>query len=216
MRGRRGSPVVLAMSVLAGVTACGSGSAAVFRPAGSLSARPAQAAPLATPAGQRLGSFRFPAGVSIDFTSPAPADPSRRAIVAGYQDYVLSMWAGVLSHGSDAAYTTQAAGNALTFAGREVARYRSPGRTVSGTIRYSGTRVTAVYLGNGASVISCVDASAFHDVNAQTGARLGPALPGRPARYLEEVSEGRRSDGTWLVNRSVTYAASSPQGAMCR
>jgi len=198
------------------VTACGSGSAAVFHPAGSLSTQPAQAAPLATSVGQHFGSFRFPAGVSIDFISPAPGDASRQAIVAGYQNYVLSMWAGVLSHGSDTAYQNQAVGNALTFVHREVARYQTAGRTVRGTIQYSGTRVTGVYFGNGASVISCVDATAFHDVNAQTGARLGPALPARPVRYLEEVSEGRRSDGTWFVNRSVTYAASSPQGATCR
>ena len=216
MRGRCGPPAVLAMSVLAGVTACGTGSAAVFHPAGSLSTQPAQAAPLATPASQRFGSFRFPAGVSIDFTSPAPADPSRRAIVAGYQNYVLSMWAGVLSHGSDSAYTNQAIGNALTFVRREVTRYQAASRTVRGTIQYSGTKVTGVYFGNGASVVSCVNATAFHDVSAQTGATLGPALPARPVRYLEEVSEGRRSDGTWFVNRSVTYAASSPQGATCR
>jgi hypothetical protein len=216
MRRRCGSPAVLAMSVLAGVTACGSGSAAVFHPAGSLSTQPVQAAPLATSAGQRYGSFHFPAGVSIDFASPAPADASGRAIIAGYQDYVLSMWAGVLSHGTDTAYLSQAAGNALTFVSREVARYRTPGRTVRGTIQYSGTKVTDVYLGNGASVLSCVDAAAFHDVSAQTGARLGPALAARPIRYLEEVSEGRRSDGTWFVNRSVTYPASTAQGAVCR
>ena len=216
MLGRCGPPAVLALSVLAGVTACGRGSAAVFHPAGSLSTQPAQAAPLATSVGQHFGSFRFPAGVSIDFISPAPGDASRQAIVAGYQNYVLSMWAGVLSHGSDTAYQNQAVGNALTFVHREVARYQTAGRTVRGTIQYSGTRITGVYFGNGASVISCVDATAFHDVNAQTGARLGPALPARPVRYLEEVSEGRRSDGTWFVNRSVTYAASSPQGATCR
>ena len=215
MLGRCGPPAVLVMSVLAGVSACGS-STVVFHPAGSLSTQPAQAAPLATSVGQHFGSFRFPAGVSIDFISPAPGDASRQAIVAGYQNYVLSMWAGVLSHGSDTAYQNQAVGNALTFVHREVARYQTAGRTVRGTIQYSGTRVTGVYFGNGASVISCVDATAFHDVNAQTGARLGPALPARPVRYLEEVSEGRRSDGTWFVNRSVTYAASSPQGATCR
>ena len=215
MLGRCGPPAVLVMSVLAGVSACGSSTVA-FHPAGSLSTQAAQAAPLATPAGQRLGSFRFPAGVSIDFTSPAPADSSQRAIIAGYQDYVLSMWAGVLSHGSDAAYLNQAAGSALTFVSREVARYRTPGRTVRGTIQYSGTKVSGVYFGSGASVLSCVDASAFHDVSAQTGATLGPAMTARPVRYLEEVSEGRRSDGTWFVNRSVTYAVSSPQGVTCR
>jgi hypothetical protein len=211
---RGASAAVLAVSVLAGAVACGSGSAAVFRPAGSLPSQPAQPAPLPVP--QRIDGFTFPAGVSIDFTSPAPTGPAQRAIVAGYQDYVVSMWAGVVTHGQNTAYAGQAAGNALTFVRREVARYRSPGRTVRGTIRYFATRVTAVYFGNGASVISCVDASAFRDVNARTGATVGRALPARPVRYLEEVSEGRRSDGTWFVNRSVTYPASSTQGAMCR
>jgi hypothetical protein len=216
MGGRRRSAAILAASVVAGVAGCGSGGAGVFHPAGSLSAQPGQAAPAPTAAVQRFGGFTFPAGVSIDFTSPAPADASQRAIVAGYQDYVLSMWAAVLTHGKNTAYSNHAGGNALTFVTREVGRYRSPGRTVRGTIRYSGTKVTNVYFGNGASLSSCVDAAAFHDVNAQTGAKMGPALPARPVRYLETVSEGRRSDGTWFVNRSVTYPASGAQGAMCR
>jgi hypothetical protein len=205
----------LGVSVLAGVAACGGGSGAVFHPAGSLSSQPGQVAP-AAPASQHIGGFTFPAGVSIDFTSPAPASPARRAIVAGYQDYVLSMWAGVLSHGTNTAYTSDAAGTALTFVSRAVARYHGRSRTVRGTIQYSSTQVTGVYFGSGASVYSCVDASAFHDVNAKTVAKAGPALPARPQRYLEEVSEGRRSDGTWFVNRSVTYPVTSIQGAMCR
>ncbi len=216
MRGRRGTAAVLAVGVLASAAACGSGSAAVFHPAGALASQTGHAAPLPRSAAQYLGGFRFPAGVSIDFTSPAPADPARRAIIAGYQDYVLSMWAGVLSHGKNTAYANQAVGNALMFVRREVARYLWRGRTVRGTIQYFDTKITAVYFGNGASVISCVDAAAFRDVNARTGATVGPALPARPPRYLEAVSEGRRSDGTWFVNRSVTYPASSPQGAMCR
>jgi hypothetical protein len=214
--GRRWSAAILAASVVAGVAGCGSGGAGVFHPAGSLSAQPGQAAHAPTAAVQRFGSFTFPAGVSIDFTSPAPADASQRAIVAGYQDYVLSMWAGVLTHGKNTAYSNQAGGDALSFVTREVARYRSPARTVRGTIRYSGTKVTNVYFGNGASLSSCVDATAFHDVNAQTGTKVGPALPARPVRFLETVSEGRRSDGTWFVNRSVTYPVSGAQGAMCR
>jgi phage gpG-like protein len=216
MGGRRRSAAILAVSVVIGVAGCGSGSAGVFHPAGSLSAQPGQAAPAPTSAVQRFGGFTFPAGVSIDFASPAPADASQRAIIAGYQDYVLSMWAGVLTHGKNTTYAKQAEGNALTFVTRQVARYRSPGRTVRGTIRYSATKITNVYFGNGASVSSCVDAAAFHDVNAQTGAKVGPALPARPVRYLETVSEGRRSDGTWFVNRSVTYPAARAQGAMCR
>jgi hypothetical protein len=216
MRGRRALEALLAVSVLAGVAACGGGTGAVFHPAGSLSSQPGQAAPVVAPAGQHIGGFTFPAGVSIDFTSPAPAGAARRAIVTGYQDYVLSMWAGVLTHGANTTYTSDAAGTALAFVTKAVARYHARARTVRGTIQYSATQITGVYFGSGASVYSCVDASAFHDVNAKTGARIGPALPARPQRYLEEVSEGRRGDGTWYVNHSVSYPVTSTQGATCR
>jgi hypothetical protein len=216
MRGRRVPAALIAAGVLACVVACGSGNAAVFHPAGSLSPQPGQAAPATAPGAQRIDGFTFPAGVSIDFTSPAPADPVRRAVVTGYQDYVLSMWAGVVTHGKNTAYTSHAAGDALTFVSHEVARYRGQARTVRGTIQYSATQVTGVYFGSGASVYSCVDASAFRDVNARTGARIGPALPARPPRYLEEVSEGRRDNGTWFVNHSVSYPVTSTQGAMCK
>jgi len=212
MRVRR---AVLATGILVGVAACGNGSAAAFQPAGSLSPAPVQA-PLPGQAGQHLGGFRFPGDVSIDFTTPAPADPARRAVIDGYQNYVLALWAAVLSHGDNSAYRQQAAGNALGFVRREVARYGAPGTTVKGTIAYNDTRIAGSYFGAGADVLACVDASAFHQVNAQTGATLGPALPARLTRYLENVAEGKRRDGTWFVSRLAVYPASTTQGAMCR
>jgi hypothetical protein len=216
MRGRRGPAAILAAGVLAVVAACGgSGSAAVFRPSGTLSPVPTRA-PLPVPAGPHLGGFRFPVGVSIEFESPAPAEATRRAVISGYQGYVLSLWAAVLSHGTNTAYQQQDAGNAVGFVRHEAARYRLPGATVRGTIDYYGTRVAAIYFGTGADVLSCVDASAFHRVNARTGATMGPALPARLAHYLENVAEGRRPDGTWFVNRLAIYPASSTEGAMCR
>jgi len=45
---------------------------------------------------------------------------------------------------------------------------------------------------------------------------VGPALPARLTRYLENVAEGKRSDGTWFVSRLAVYPAASTQGAMCR
>jgi len=54
----------LAAGLLAGVAACGSGSATAFQPAGSLSPAPTQA-PLSGQAGQRLGGFRFPRDFAI-------------------------------------------------------------------------------------------------------------------------------------------------------
>lgn len=215
MRGRRGSAALLAAGILTGVAACGNGSATVFHPAGSLSSAPVQS-PLPGSATQRLGSFRFPSDVSIDFTSPAPSGAAGRAVVAGYQAYVLSLWAAVLTHGKNTVYLRQAGGNAAGFVRREIARYRGPGVTVRGTISYNDTRVAGIYFGTGADVLSCVDASAFHQVNTRTGATVGPALPTRLTRYLENVAEGRGSNGTWSVTRLAIYPASSTQGAMCR
>ncbi len=215
MRGRRSLAVLSAAGVLTGAVACGSGSAAVFRPGGSLSPAPVQAS-LPGPGGQHLGSFRFPGDVSIDFTAPAPASAVQRAVIAGYRDYVLSLWAAVLTHGKNTTYLRHAGGNAVGFVRREAARYASAAVTVRGTISYTGTKISGVYFGTGADVLSCVDASAFHQVNARTGAAEGPALSARLTRYLENVSEGRNSDGTWSVTRLAIYPATSTQGAMCR
>ena len=215
MRGRRGSAALLAAGILAGAVACGSGSAAVFRPAGSMSPAPVQA-PLPGTGAQHLGSFRFPSDVSIDFADPPPASAVQRAVVTGYQDYVLSLWAAVLTHGKNTTYLRHAGGNAAKFVRHQTARYASPGVTVKGTISYTNTKINGVYFGTGADVLSCVNASEFHQVNAQTGATVGPALPARMTRYLENVAEGRNRDGTWSVTRLAIYPATSTQGAMCR
>lgn len=215
MRGRRSLAVLSAAGIVAGAVACGSGNAAVFHPVGAVSPAPVQA-PLPGPGGQHLGSFRFPSDVSIDFADPPPASAVQRAVIAGYQDYVLSLWAAVLTHGKNTTYLRHAGGNAAGFVRREAARYASAAVTVKGTISYTGTKISGVYFGTGADVLSCVDASAFHQVNAQTGATEGPALPARLTRYLENVSEGRNSDGTWSVTRLAVYPATSTQGAMCR
>jgi len=215
MRGRRGSAALLAAGILAGAVACGSGNAAVFHPAGSMSPAPVPA-PLPGTGAQHLGSFRFPSDVSIDFADPPPASAVQRAVVTGYQDYVLSLWAAVLTHGKNTTYLRHAGGNAAKFVRHQTARYASPGVTVKGTISYTNTKINGVYFGTGADVLSCVNASEFHQVNAQTGATVGPALPARMTRYLENVAEGRNSDGTWSVTRLAIYPATSTQGAMCR
>ena len=215
MRGRRSLAVLSAAGIVAGAVACGSGNAAVFHPVGAVSPAPVQA-PLPGPGGQHLGSFRFPSDVSIDFADPPPASAVQRAVIVGYQDYVLSLWAAVLTHGKNTTYLRHAGGNAAGFVRREAARYASAAVTVKGTISYTGTKISGVYFGTGADVLSCVDTSAFHQVNAQTGATEGPALPARLTRYLENVSEGRNSDGTWSVTRLAVYPATSTQGAMCR
>ena len=211
MRGRNGLAAILAGIALAGIAACGAGGhAPVFRPAGAPPAAQADTAGAAIATAP--GGYRFPAGVSIQFSSPAPASPARQAIVTGYQNYVLALWAAALSHGRDAAYQRLASGNARAFVRREISFFGRHHLGIHGTIRYSATTVSADYFGKGATVTSCVDASAFR----LTGPKAGPVFPPRFARFLENVAEGRRPDGTWYVANTESYPASTSQGAMCR
>jgi hypothetical protein len=211
MLGRSGLAAILTGVVLASVAACGAGGPApVFRPAGRPPA--AQTGAAGPPVTTAPGGYRFPAGVSIQFTSPAPASPARRAIVTGYQNYVLALWAAALSHGRDAAYQRLASGNARAFVRREISFLGRHHLGVHGTIRYSATTVSAVYFGKGATVTSCVDASAFR----VTGAKTGPVFPPRFAHYLENVAEGQRPDGTWFVAHTESFPAATREGAMCR
>src|SRR5262249_41336301 len=159
MHGRNRLAAILAGTALAGIAGCSAGSPQMFHPAGH--AQPAaQTDTLGTHVTTAPGGFRFPPGVAIGFSSPLPASATKRAIVTGYQDYVLSLWAGVLSHGGDAAYRRLASGNAQDFIRQEITFFAHRG--IQGSIRYSQTAVSAVYFGNGATVTSCVDASGFN------------------------------------------------------
>lgn len=201
--------------VMIGIAACSSSAAPpVFHPAGAAASAGTDAG---TPvrAATAPGGYRFPGGLSVQFSSPLPASGSHRAILAGYQNYVLALWAAVASHGSDTAYQQITSGNALTFAKREM-RYYSGNRTIRGTIRYFDTTVQRVYFGHGAVVASCVDTSQFNTANAQTGAVMGSVFPAKYAHYLENVAEGLRPDGTWYIAQTLSYPASTTQGAMCQ
>jgi hypothetical protein len=212
MRGRSGLVATLMCGVvLASVAACGGGGSppAVFRPAGSPAAR---ANTVGTPVTSAPGGYRFPAGVSVQFSSSPPASPARRAIVTGYQNYVLALWAAVLSHGHDTAYQRWASGNAEAFVRKEISFFGRGHRGLAGTIRYSATTVSADYFGRGATVTSCVDSSAFR----VTGSKAGPVFPPKFSHYLEDVAEGRRPDGTWFVAHTESFPATTSEGAMCR
>ena len=173
MRVRR---AFLATAILAGVAACGSGSAAGFQPVGSLSPAPVQAA-LPGQGGQRLAGFRFPGDVSIDFTTPTPADPARRAVIDGYRTYVLALWAAVLSHGKYGAYQQQATGNALAFVRREVARYGTQGTTIRGTIAYNDTRIAGIYFGTGSAEPTVAPVFVFTWWNAEASTQASTSAP---------------------------------------
>jgi hypothetical protein len=210
MRGRSGLAAILAGTALAGVAACSGSGAEVFHPSGSPPA--AQTDTLRTAVTTAPGGYHFPPGVHVGFSTPPPGSATRRAMVTGYENYVLALWAAVLSHGKDAAYQKLTAENALAFVRREVSYFTSHHGRIQGTIRYSGAKVGATYFRTGATVTACVDTSGFR----VTGSAAGPVFPPRYARYLEDVALAKRADGTWYVIHTESFPASTSQGAMCR
>ena len=217
MRGRLVLAALLAATTVASVTACGGSSAQAFHPSGavptaSLGDVPAAASRVVT----APGGFRFPSGVSVDYAPVPSGSATDRAVLAGYQGYVLSLWAAVLSHGHDTSYQQRTSGQAQAYVQHETAFFARGGRAVTGVIGYSATSVMGVYFGHGAAVSSCVNAAAFHVANARTGAVTGPVFPAGYARYREEVAEARRGDGGWYVTDVQSFPASTSQGAMCR
>jgi hypothetical protein len=215
MRGLIRPAVTVIAAALAGGTVlagCAGGGGPSFHPSGaSLGRGAALAAPVAT----APGGYQFPAAVSVQFTTPPSGSAVRRAIIPGYRDYVLSLWAAASSHGKDAAYQKLATGNAAAFARREIS-YLAHGRGLSGTIRYYDTTVPKIYYGRGADVTSCVDASRFTVVSTENGKTVGTVFPARYAHYLENTGLARRADGTWFVTQTGAFPASTSEGAMCR
>lgn len=221
--GRCATAFGLAVGGLLGVAACGNHHVAAFHPAGSVSqaashtaepsTAPASAAASAAPGS---GGFHFPAGFAITFRAGHAGSAKRRAMIVGYENYVRSFWAAILTHGRDHAYRRYLAGNALTFARKQINYYRSNGQTVTGTARYSGIRVTNVYFGHGAVVQACVDVSGLSRVKTTTGKRVGTVYSRPYLHYLEQVAEGELPGGGWYVLHTGNYPATTSQGAICQ
>ncbi|HEV2376254.1 MAG TPA: hypothetical protein VGS19_29300 [Streptosporangiaceae bacterium] len=216
MVGRLAFAASVTSAVLASVTACATTSAQVFHPAGAV---PVSSGGQGSGGTARVatapGGYRFPASISVEVAAAPAGSSTDSAILTGYQDYVLALWAGVASHGRDSAYHHETSGNASTYVQQEV-RYFSRGRTLQGTIRYSALTVTSVFYGDNANVTACVDTSGFRVVSASTGTLIGPVFPRIYAHYLEDVSEVRGADGTWFVSHTGSFPTSTSEGATCR
>ena len=215
MRGRLALAALIVPVVIASVTACGGTSASTFHPSGAVPSASAGGPVVPARAATAPGGYRFPAGVAVDFAPATQTSVTDRAILASYHSYALALWAAASSAGQDSAYQSLAGGSALSFIRREVAYFSAGDRELRGTISYSNTTVSAVYFGTGTTVTSCVDASAFHVVDSRSGVVTGSVFPASYARYLEVVTEARRANGTWLVNATESYPASTSEGAEC-
>ncbi|HEY2553371.1 MAG TPA: hypothetical protein VGI64_22630 [Streptosporangiaceae bacterium] len=218
MSRRRGAAVVLGVSCLLATAGCGGGSGGAhadsFTPGGPASSGPAVAASPSPSANN--GGFAFPSSVQLNFDTPLPAKGVRRAVVAGYQEYVRSFWYAIYTNGRSHAYASHLQGNALTFLHQTIQYNIKHHLTISGTARYFDTSVRQVFSGRGAELISCVDVSGFHDVSAKTGKRVGDVFPRRFMHYEEDVALGRLQGGGWFVSHTENFPASESRAAQCQ
>jgi hypothetical protein len=218
---RRGAAVVLGISCLLATAGCGGGGggrpAAQFTPGGPASPSQAVAASPSPSPSVGNGGFAFPASVQLTFDTPLPAKGVRRAVMAGYQEYVRSFWYAIYTNGRSHAYAKHMAGNTVTFLRQTIQYNIKHHLTISGTARYFDTSVRQVFSGKGAELISCVDVSGFHDVNAKTGKTVGDVFPRRFMHYEEDVALGRLPGGSgWFVSHTENFPASESRAAQCQ
>lgn len=218
--GRYWAMLVFAAAGALGVSSCATARVATFHPAGAApspapatSLSPSKAEPVATPA---QAGPRLPAGFTISFQAAAAGSAKRQAVVAGYENYVRSFWLAIITHGRDRRYRQYLAGNALTFAEKEIAYFTSHRATVRGAARYFDIKVTNMYSGKAAVVQACVDVSGLSRVTAATGKRVGNVYPHRYLHYLEQVAEGQLPAGDWYVLHTGNYSAATSEGAACQ
>jgi len=218
----------LAAFLLLGAVACssaggsGGGDSGALDPSGATPAASAggiAASPVATTAGvagvaaSGLRSFAFPAGVQVQFQTPIPASGPQRAAMIGYENYVDSLWYAVASRGSHTEYRQYMGGNALTFADKLIAEFKTGDYKLSGTVVYFDISVPQVFYGDGAVVQSCVDASGLHMVNAKTGKTAGTVFDPSYQHYQEQAADGKSKAGYWTVSHTENFSASSGASA---
>jgi hypothetical protein len=213
---RRGVTVVLGVACLLATAGCGGSSgapAAAFTPAGPASPS-SPASP--SPAVGGSGPSGFAASVQLSFDTPVSGKGVRRAVLAGYQEYVRSFWYAVYTNGRNHDYSDHVGGNALTFLHQTIRYNIKHHLTIRGTARYFDTSVRRVFLGKGAELTSCVDVSQFHDVSTKTGKTVGDVFPRRFMHYLEDVALGQQPRGGWLVSHTENFPATESRAAQCR
>jgi hypothetical protein len=213
MASRRIPAAILVAACLLSAAACGSTTAATFRPAGPS----APAATSAASAAPGLQAFPLPASLRVEFDTPVPADQVQAAIVVADENYELAFYYSLSTGGKDHSYTRYASavpqvGNEslAQFTQQDIAHYVTQHLSRSGTIRFFDGKVIEDR-GSGAEVQYCVDESQFDSVNTLTGS----TTPLKTPFYLEQDSLVREPDGSWLVTYTYGYYPPNQQAEGC-
>lgn len=199
---------------LLGAVACGSGTAATFRPAGKI----ATSAPAPAQAGAPgLQAFPLPPSLRVVLDTPLPADQAQAAIMVADENYQLAFYYSLSTGGKDRTYTRYASaipqgggGSLAQFTQQDIAHYAAGHLSRSGTIRFFDGKLIEDK-GAGAELQYCVDQSQFDSVNTQTGS----TTPLKNPYYLEQDSLVRESDGSWLVTYTYGYYLPNQHAQEC-
>jgi hypothetical protein len=199
----------VAIAALLPLTACGSGDGnAATAPTGR--AVPGPAARDATPA-----PFPFPADIKIVFESPKPAEATRAAIIGGFEYVYQGYYYGLHTRGKDRRFFKRMQHEALFGFSKTFDASVRRGDTVTGTLRFFNTQVSAISGNRGAAVASCVDETQWRMKNLRTK-KIIPTLPENRRHYQVTAAMRRGDDGVWRMFDFTTYYLPDSRAKECQ
>jgi hypothetical protein len=208
---RLGAPVVLCISGLLLLAACGSSESEVAdatRPTPGTTSIPAPAAG-ASPEAVRIGPY------TQVFATPLPADPAQAQVMTGFRQ------AQVLWNKSNIAWHLVApvrdyvTGDALTHLIVAMTGNRQRGLVPAGTDRFFMTRISGV-TGRSATVLTCDDSSKFKEENPRTGAVNAAFVPPPNQAYLFETWHMVQLSGHWAISSFSVATLPNPSALPCQ
>lgn len=145
-----------------------------------------------------MAGITFPADFTVRFSTPLPADASKRAVIEAFEKQQAGFVYTLYVKHSDKRYLQWTEVNAAPVFGPMVNKAQSGG---SGVIQYSDIQVTGkIYTfpaGSGAGGTFCLDTNSVQGVT--------PIMPGGPYQFFMHKDPG----GTWKVSSMQKGGASS-------
>jgi hypothetical protein len=181
--------LLVLLSGLVALSACGSGHSAGTKSTASSVRRPA----ISVPATVRIGT-----SFTQVFATALPANAAQADVIEGFREGQVSWTRSEIAWRLVAPTTEYVAGSALGHLNDAIAALKARGIVPTGQDRLFMTRVTAVK-GRSATVTTCDDGSKFREAFASTGQVDSVFTAPADQDYISEVWSMAEVSGRWAI-----------------